>query len=147
MHSLSTIAIAAALALGAVGVAAAEEPQYLGEFCWLAESNSVDDPEVATFRLGILSIDGKHFPVYGMVAGDEGSLVLTGNAQMTAEGIEASLHGSGTTIMFRQITTVHMTLESTLDGYYRALGFESMGGETPEPLTDEGTLTLIDCPK
>jgi hypothetical protein len=146
MKKLYLLLLAVALASSPISTIGAESPEYLGEYCWTAQSNSVNDPMSSSLRLGVMSIEGIHFPLYGTLKNNEGSFVVSGTAELIDNGIEASLQGSGITAMFRQMTTMHLQLQPNLDGYYRSLGFEAIGGGQPEFLSDEGTLTLVNCP-
>lgn len=125
-------------------VQAAENVLFLGDYCWQAQSNS-QDQSVSTVRLGVTQAGGNHFPLSGTVATDEGVFVVSGNAEFTSSGIEAVLHGVLFNGMVRMVNSFHLLLDNTLNGSYRAVGFEAVGGMTPEALTDEDTLTLIQC--
>ncbi|PLY15313.1 MAG: hypothetical protein C0631_07570 [Sedimenticola sp.] len=141
---LKSISIALfVLGMQAVSLQAAESVLFLGDFCWRGQSNSVDQT-TGTLKLGVTQI-GSHFPVYGKLTTDEFALVVQGNAETTSQGIEVVLHGAGFNGMERIVTTYHLLLNGTLNGSYRSIGFESLGGMTPETMTDEGSLAIVPC--
>lgn len=122
-----------------------EAPLYLGEFCWQAQSNSLDEPESATLKLGVLSFGENHFPLSGLLSFAEGDMVLHGNAELTKNGIEASLQGTAFGGSYRETSSYHLVLDANFNGTYLGLGFEAIGGGSIEGLTDEGVLTLTPC--
>ena len=72
-------------------------------------------------------------------------MVVHGNAELTRNGIEASLQGTAFGGTYREANSYHLALDANLNGTYRALGFEAIGGGPIEGLTDEGVLTLTPC--
>ena len=124
--------------------ASGEGMTYLGDYCWQGKSSSPEQM-AATLQLGVAQLGNRHFPLYGSLSSTEGVLVLHGNAESTSSGIQVTLHGSRFGGMFRESMTFHLLLDGSLNGSYRSLGFETIGGQQPEALTDEGSLTLIEC--
>jgi len=146
------VAIVASFAFMLSGGATALD--YMGEFCWELQSNTPEgslfiplpEPAPALLQLGVLRYGEGHFPVHGTIT-DTGRppVVVQGNAERTPD-IQVTLQGSSVESTIRQTLTYHILLDASLNGSYKLIGFEALGGGLAESLTDEGTLTHVPCP-
>jgi hypothetical protein len=144
MPNIRIALLAAALLAGGPLGHAAGAPEYLGEYCWSTESNG-PDVIVGALKLGVQRFGEGHYPLYGTFDIDGALLVVVGNAEVTRTGIEATLQGTASAFFGRLASAYHLVFDGDLNGTYKAISFEAVGGEPVEDLTDEGIVTFVQC--
>ena len=128
-----------------IACAVSADVEYLGDFCWQGQSDL--DGATALLQLGVLSYGDGHFPVHGRIIPADGpAVVVSGNTEVTAAGIEATLQGSELESGDISTVTLHLLLDPVnFNGTYNVISVWSEVAGEAEAETDRGTASLVPC--
>ncbi len=135
-----------------INSAAAQEVEYIGEFCFTLTSTSFQGVPDETLQVGGLSYGAGHLSLDGNVSSDSQPRPAHGSGVLFGDSVLVTLTTSGP---LSQRSTFSKTYYlqgdlTTLSGTYTSIEFYKLeiGGITPpySILIDHGTIARITCP-